>query len=485
MFHKKSTFPLVTILVLLMAGCDGGGQATPATPAPTSQPLTALLSELQGLVEVKNAGQADYDQATAEMILQVEGQVRTGEDGRVRLDLSTGSIIRVAPTTSFTLVYNDPVDDGLFTRIKIFTGRIWIALQGGSMEVETPSGLASVRGSYLSVWVDPETNDVWVSCLEGWCVAENPTEVLNLVAGQGAILYNYDPGSGTPPPPPFLRYLTQAEIDDFLANNPEAREVMDAVFATASALPTFTPTATGTPEPIATPEFRCFSLLSPQNGAQLGFVGPETFTWETQEGAVFYHLVFTHPESYPLSFILQQTFHVRYLESLPRGGTYTWEVTALDAAGEVICKAQPFTFTKAAFPTATPTNTPTATYTPAPYYTATPTFTPFGAGNTVFSSEMGPYGEIWKCYAEWYVIYVTDPEGISDAWIVYSAEPSGITGTHHLLSYYTDSWEDYFMIPSDVNDTVTYYFVIQDSAGNTERSPNTYQFIDKVGCGGE
>lgn len=471
MSHKKSPLLLVTALVLLLAGC-GGDRGTQATPAPTAQPLTALLSELQGLVEVKNAGQADYDQATSEMVLQVEGQVRTGEDGRVRLDLSTGSIIRIAPTTSFTLVSNDPVDDGLFTRIKIFTGRIWIALQGGSMEVETPSGLASVRGSYVTIWIDPANGDVWVGCLEGWCVAENPAEALNLVAGQGAILYNYDPASGTPPPPPFLRYLTPEEINDFLANNPEAWEVMDAVFATASALPTFTPTAPGTPEATATPEFRCFSLLSPQNGAQLGFVGPETFTWETQEGAVFYHLVFTHPESYPLSFILQQTFHVRYLESLPRAGTYTWELTALDAGGEVICKAQPFTFTKPKFPI------PTATFTP----TITPTST--GKGNTVFSFEVGPAETIWKCYAEWYTVDVTDPDGVSAVWVEFSAVPSSVTGSFPLSQNYGNTWDDYFMIPSFLNDTVTYYFVIQDGAGNIERSPLTHQYVDQslYGC---
>ncbi len=471
MAYKKLLFPLFMVFCLLLAGCGGGEGGTPSTPAPTAQPLTALLSELQGLVEIRNPEQAGYSQATAEMTLQVDGQVRTGDDGRVRLDLSTGSIIRVAPTTSFTLVTNEPVEGGLFTRIQLFMGRIWIALQGGSMDVETPSGLASVRGSYLTVWIDPDTGDVWVGCLEGWCVAENPAETLELVAGQGAILYSYDPASGTPPPPPFLRYLTPEEIDDFLANNPEAQEVMDAVFATASALPSFTPTATGTPEATPTPESRCFSLLSPQNGSQLGFVGPETFTWEAQEGAVFYHLVFSHPESYPLSFVLQQTFHVRYLEALPRPGTYTWEVTALDAAGEVICKAQPFTFIKPGYPTETPTSTPTAT----------PTI-PSGAGNTVFSGEMGPYGEIYQCVSELFMLYATDPEGIVAAWVYYSADPSGITGSFPLTSYYANTWEAWYMIPSGINDTVTYYFAIQDGAGNIEKSPMTYDFLDPFGC---
>jgi len=477
MSYKKIVFPFLVISVLLLSSCGGGEPSTPATSTPpeSSSPLTALLSEPQGLVEIKNPDQADYSQAVDEMVLQVQGQVRTGEDGRVRLDLSSGSIIRVAPTTSFTLVANDTAEGGLFTRIKVFAGKIWIALQGGSMEVETPSGLASVRGSYLSVWIDPETNDVWVSCLEGWCVAENPSETLNLIAGEGAILYNYDPASGTPPPPPFLRYLTQAEIDDFLANNPEAQDVMDAVFATASALPTFTPTPTGTPVPTSTPEFRCFSLLSPSDGSALGYIGPETFTWEDQEGAVFYHLVFSNPNGYPLSLVLQKTFDVRYMESLPRGGTYTWEVTALDEAGEVICKAQPFTFTKAAFPTATPTSTPTAT--------PTIPLKPYGAGNTIFSSEMGPYGEIGQCISEWYVLYATDPEGISAAWVYYSAQPSGITGSFPLTSYYENTWETYYMIPSDYNDTVTYYFVIQDGVGNIERSPNTYEYLDSFGCG--
>ena len=166
---RRHLFLFAVLLTWLLSSC--GGQT--ATPAAAIQ--TATLSELQGSVEIMNPGQTEVTPAGDGMTITEGGQIQTGEDGRVRLDLSTGTMIRLAPNTSFLLASNAETEDGLFTRIQLAAGRIWIVLTGGSMDVETPSGVASVRGSYMSVWVDPETEDVWVTCLEGWCQAENPT----------------------------------------------------------------------------------------------------------------------------------------------------------------------------------------------------------------------------------------------------------------------------------------------------------------------
>jgi hypothetical protein len=73
------------------------------------------------------------------------------DDGRVRLDLSSGTIIRVAPSSLFTLTSNNEGDGGLLTKIKMEVGKIFIILNGGRADVETPSGVASVRGSYMKV----------------------------------------------------------------------------------------------------------------------------------------------------------------------------------------------------------------------------------------------------------------------------------------------------------------------------------------------
>ncbi len=88
-----------------------------------------------------------------------------------RIDLSSGTILRLAPASLFTLVSNEEVEGGLATKLKLELGRIYIILSGGSVDVETPSGVASVLGSYMMVEIDPFTQDVTITCLEGDCSA--------------------------------------------------------------------------------------------------------------------------------------------------------------------------------------------------------------------------------------------------------------------------------------------------------------------------
>ncbi len=128
--------------------------------------------------------------------------------------------------------------------------------------------------------------------------------------------------------------------------------------STATPLPTWTPTAT--------PQ-TCFQLISPQDGAELPNKRAIAFTWSEQAGAVKYVLTFIFPNGQSVTFESQNTEHTRFMESLIMGGRYTWQVTALDAAGETICSAKPYTFTKPVVDTPTPTGEPVVpTDTPAP-----------------------------------------------------------------------------------------------------------------------
>jgi len=134
------------------------------------------------------------------------------------------------------------------------------------------------------------------------------------------------------------------------------------------------PTLTVTPSPTATPTVTplvCFQLISPQDGAELPNKDGVVFSWGEQAGAFKYILTFTYPNGLRVPFESQKNEHTRFLESLIMGGGYTWQVTALDAAGETICSAKPYTFTKpfADIPTPTggpvvPTDTPVSTPTP-------------------------------------------------------------------------------------------------------------------------
>lgn len=68
-----------------------------------SQDLSALLSEMVGVVEVRNGGQDQYNQVNNGFLLKAIMQLQTKEESRVRLDLSTKSIVRLGKMTIFSL----------------------------------------------------------------------------------------------------------------------------------------------------------------------------------------------------------------------------------------------------------------------------------------------------------------------------------------------------------------------------------------------
>lgn len=192
------------------------------------QPLSAQLNEVLGVVQV----QVDPETANAPgyngMALNVGGQVTTEDDSRARVDLSTGTIVRVGPNTVFTLNALEQTDDGPLVRVRIVVGQVWVILNGGLFEADTPSGVASVRGSYISVYVDPVTNTVFITCLEGDCALRTNAGVLNLVAGQTAEVTNINEF-------PVLGVMEDWMVEEWLRINPEAIAIIPAMTATIRA----------------------------------------------------------------------------------------------------------------------------------------------------------------------------------------------------------------------------------------------------------
>ncbi len=344
---KTLSFSVIAC-VLVLAACQPG----------TASPLSAAISELQGTVGIKQAGAANFSPASAGSTLQPNGQVQTGDDGRARLDLSSGTIIRVAPSSLFTLASNEPVEGGLVTKLKLEAGRIFIILNGGSMDVETPSGVASVRGSYMSVLVDPETLDVFITCLEGDCGGENPAGSEDATDGEKIILFHCDAVTGLCRPPD-QQDMSNEDFDEWLDNNPEAAEILNQAHATMTALAATTeaPATEAPAEATATPEggtgeggggggSACVNILGPLDGSQLSFNGPVTFAWEGKPGATKYILTFHYPSGLDVQFVTTETNITRYIETMQDKGVYSWDVTAVDESGEKICVTEPESFEK-------------------------------------------------------------------------------------------------------------------------------------------
>jgi hypothetical protein len=363
---RKNTLAFFLLaLLLVIASCQ--------SEEPNS-PLSAALSELSGTVDMKQAGQETFAPASSDSQLEVDGQVQTGDDGRVRLDLSSGTIIRVGPSSLFTLLSNDEVEGGLATKIKLEIGKIFIILNGGSADVETPSGVASVRGSYMKVEVDPVTLDIYVTCLEGNCSASNPAGAVNFTNGEKVVLFHRDPDTGNWIAPT-VEPMTPEEFQEWLDNNPEARELYEQAMATITALAQ--PTATGTPIPSPAPTETlqssapsdtttgggCFNIIQPQSGESLPKQGRVTFEWEEQPGAQLYIMTFIDQNGNRAIIETTDTSTERFIEVLPAGGQYSWFVTAYGSNGSEICSTSPVTFTK---PQGDPTPRPTREPEPEP-----------------------------------------------------------------------------------------------------------------------
>jgi hypothetical protein len=353
---KKNFFLLFVVAVMLVSliGCQTEEAVSP---------LSAALSELSGTVELKQAGQADFSLAAVNTTLEVNGQVQTGDDGRVRLDLSSGTIIRVSPSSFFILTSNEETDGGLITKIKLEVGKIFIILNGGQADVETPSGAASVRGSYMKVEVDPITKDIYITCLEGNCSASNPAGTVNFTNGQSVILFAFDEATGTWTAPGVLP-MTPEEFQEWLDNNPEAQELFNQAMGTATALaqteePTQTPTATPTlvqALPATEASNACFQITQPASGQVLPKQGQVNFEWTSQTGAEKYVITFIDENGNKATIGTFDTNLNQYIEVLPNGGSYEWFVTAYGADGNSICSTSANSFSK---PKGDPTPKPT------------------------------------------------------------------------------------------------------------------------------
>jgi ferric-dicitrate binding protein FerR (iron transport regulator) len=191
--------------------------------------LIARLSELEGKVDIKQAGQAAFAPAKPDAQLEAQGQLQTGADGRSRLDLSTGTIVRVAPDSLFTLISNEEAAGGLFTKIKLELGKVFIILNGGNAEVQTPAGMAAVQGSYLKVEFDPAVGELTLTCLEGDCSVTTPGGGTKHFTDGQKITVHKDPATGE-----WIMDEGPMILEDFqewLENNPEAKEKVERVKA--------------------------------------------------------------------------------------------------------------------------------------------------------------------------------------------------------------------------------------------------------------
>jgi hypothetical protein len=204
------------------AGAPAPAQSNSANQAGTSMPIpvtgasnTATLSEITGRVLAREAQDSSFSQSTPGYILKALGQVQTQIDGKVRLDFPTGTLLRLGPSTLFTMQPSQVSSQGLIVQVQLLVGRLWIILRGGSLQVQTKSGVAAVLGSLMSVDYNSDSGATTITCLEGHCSLSDQVGTVEITTGQTANITD-------PNQPAQVGHMTDQDYQDWQNNNPEA-----------------------------------------------------------------------------------------------------------------------------------------------------------------------------------------------------------------------------------------------------------------------
>lgn len=253
----QRTTLLLVIATLLLSACGNESTIAPATaggnlPAastpipgsPAAATRTALISELRNSVNARLTNAADWLTASEGEQINAGGGVRTGAESRVRIDTSDESLIRIGANTEFQLLEFSPQPTDPVTRLQLEAGKLWVqvtkALGGGSFEVETPAGVATVRGSLMSVEFDQAAGRMAVTCLEGECeLRDRAQSAVRLLAGEASEIAGLGQG------PLAARRITRAELQDWSDNFPEAVAVAGQWLTRLVAAETATASAPG------------------------------------------------------------------------------------------------------------------------------------------------------------------------------------------------------------------------------------------------
>lgn len=353
----RANLPLWLILTLLLAAC----RPTPTAPSPTATAAPFLssgsvtLAEVVRVVETRVSAGAPFALAGAGQTLKAGAQIRTGQDSTARLDLDEGGFIRLASNTLVTVAMLPSAKDDPLIRLRLAAGKIWVSLDGGGMEVETPSGVGALRGSYAEFEYWPATSNnpagdlMVVRCLEGMCGMQGPAVTL-MILGNLELATLTTNGQ-----PPSRAALGLAAMDEFVQNNPESAGLTLTLTAPGP-VTSVTPTATGSATP--SPTSSATATKSP-TATPTKTVSPASTVTRTRT-------------SMPTATI-SSTPVVSFTPTPTVTSTRTPPVSLTPTPTVTISPTRTGTTAHTATPSATPTLTPLATASPSPSATATVT----------------------------------------------------------------------------------------------------------------
>ena len=315
------------------------------------------FGQIVNIVETRDSELGVFVLAGSEQKIGVGAQVRTGETSFARIDLEQGGQMRLAPRSLVTIRALPASAGEPLARVRLSYGKLWMSLKAGGVEVETPAGVAALRGAYgeFEYWPgvanDPADDVMVVRCIAGVCGVQGLTGPL-VVLGQMELLTlttNNQPPSRAP--------LGLEAIAEFVQYNPED---LDLAATLTAAAPSGTPTRTATPLPTLT--LRPLATSTARSSATSTRTPTVTRTRTPTVGTLTPTVTGT------------RTLTPTPTSTATRTRTVTPSITATPTRTSSATVTRTATVTLTFTTTATRTNTATVTHTPT--VTPTPTETP-------------------------------------------------------------------------------------------------------------
>ncbi len=224
------------IMIMVVAALVLIGAAITISPRlRLGQIRTAALSEIENQVETRLQSESSWGAAENGHIVSSGGQVQTHAASKAKLEFDDETIVRLSERTLFTLSDPEVIVEGALPRLVLETGRVFVVLEGEhseEFEIETPVGVAAVRGSIMWATFDPVRQSLSVGCLTGHCAIRNDQGETELTDGEQAKITMADQ------PPSVPTKISSENLELFL-------EVPEAILLLPT--PTSTPVPTGLP----------------------------------------------------------------------------------------------------------------------------------------------------------------------------------------------------------------------------------------------
>jgi len=196
------------LLAFILVSCSTGGELLQNTS----------VTEVEGNVRYKNPDMDEMAKIEIGTQLQKGCIIYSFSDSRAKIQLNQDSSIIIAPNSQYVIKEITEDSEGQEISLELVEGQVFIAVDEdtfiGHVDVNTPYGVASIRGSRMSVLI--EAAQAVVTCLYGNCSAKNAAgETAIGQAGQAAM-------SAQDAAPPDSTPMAAGQVNDWFANDPKS-----------------------------------------------------------------------------------------------------------------------------------------------------------------------------------------------------------------------------------------------------------------------